>query len=83
VIDLEIRGSRRTPTLVAKAGIMKIGIFGKKKMKIRPSLIVVLVATVVSGFFLKLVDAQAFWVFATGLIIYWFKSRDESKRNGQ
>ena len=46
---------------------------------IRPLIVLVLVVTVVVGFFLKLVDAQAFWVFSTGLIVWWFRSRDAEK----
>lgn len=45
----------------------------------RPTIISILVASVVCGFFLKLVNAEAFWVFATGLIVWWFRSRDVSK----
>jgi len=48
----------------------------------RPSIVGILVLCVVVGFFMKLVDAEAFWVFATGLIIYWFKARDEAKTKG-
>ena len=48
----------------------------------RPIIVAVLVLCAVAGFFMKLVDAEAFWVFATGLIIYWFKARDETKGKG-
>ena len=55
---------------------------GGIKMKLfRPIIISVLTAAAVTGFFLKLVNAEAFWVFATGLIMFWFKSRDEDKGN--
>ncbi len=46
---------------------------------VRPSVILSLSMAVLIGFFLKLVDPEAFWVFATGLIVWWFKSRDEAK----
>ena len=45
----------------------------------RPGLISVLVLAVIAGFFLKLIAAETFGVFATGLILYWFKARDEEK----
>ena len=48
----------------------------------RPIIISLLVLAVLGGFFKGMVNAEAFWVFATGLIVYWFKSRDESKQNG-
>ena len=48
----------------------------------RPVIVSLLVIAVLCGFFMKLVDAEAFWVFATGLIIYWFKARDEAKHSG-
>ena len=46
---------------------------------IRPYIILFFVLIIVVGFFMKLVDPQAFWVFATGLVVWWFKSRDETK----
>ena len=50
---------------------------------VRPLIISGLVVAVLTGFFMKLVDAEAFWVFATGLIVWWFRSRDEEKRNSK
>ena len=47
----------------------------------RPYIILGLAIAVVTAFFMKMVDAEAFWVFATGLIVWWFKSRDEDKRS--
>ena len=48
----------------------------------RPAIISALVLAVLVGFFKGMVNAEAFWVFATGLIVWWFRSRDEEKRNG-
>lgn len=52
---------------------------GQSMKWFRPIIISVLTLTVVVALFLKFVDAEAFWVFATGLIVWWFKSRDEAK----
>lgn len=46
---------------------------------IRPSIIGVLALAVTIGFFLSKIEAQVYVPFATGLIVYWFKSRDEKK----
>ena len=46
---------------------------------IRPLTVVVLVAGVTVGFFIGKIDAVAYFGFATGLVIYWFKSRDTDK----
>lgn len=49
---------------------------------VRPSVIVILTLAVTVGFFTSKIEAEAFGVFATGLIVYWFKSRDEEKKTG-
>jgi len=43
---------------------------------IRPGVIVVLALTMVLGFMFGKVPADVFVPFATGLIVFWFKSRD-------
>ena len=45
----------------------------------RPLFIAVLISAVTIGFFAKLIEATVFVPFATGLIVYWFKARDEEK----
>jgi len=45
----------------------------------RPVFIGLLIITVIIGFFVGLVPSEAFVPFATGLVVYWFKSRDEEK----
>ena len=49
---------------------------------VRPCTIVMLVAGVTAGFFIGKIDAVAFFGFATGLAVWWFKSRDQEKENG-
>jgi len=46
---------------------------------IRPVIVTVLVGAMTIGFFSKVIEAQVYVPFATGLIVYWFKSRDEEK----
>jgi len=46
---------------------------------IRPGVIALLTMAMVVGFFLGYVETQVFAPFATGLIIFWFKSRDSDK----
>ena len=48
----------------------------------RPWITVFLTITITVGFFLNRIDAQAFFGFATGLVVWWLKSRDDEKRNG-
>ena len=50
---------------------------------VRPVIIGILAISVTIGFFAKLVEAQVYVPFATGLIIWWFKSRDEAKQGGK
>lgn len=49
---------------------------------IRPFNITILILAVAAGFFLGKIDSVAFFGFATGLAVWWFKARDDSKRNG-
>jgi hypothetical protein len=46
----------------------------------RPCMIVVLILGVTAGFFLGKIGAEMFGAFSTGLIVYWFKSRDKDKK---
>ena len=48
----------------------------------RPWITVFLTIAITVGFFLNRIDAQAFFGFATGLVVWWLKSRDEEKKNG-
>ena len=48
----------------------------------RPIEVAVLVLGVTWGFFIGKIDAVAYFGFATGLIVFWFKSRDADKQNG-
>lgn len=47
----------------------------------RPSIISVLALAITIGFFTGKIEPSAFATFATGLIVYWFKSRDEAKKD--
>ena len=55
----------------------------KKSMKwIRPVVILTLTFAMTTGYMIGRVSGETFVGFATGLIVYWFKSRDEAKGNG-
>ena len=45
----------------------------------RPITTLLLTIGVTAGFFTDKIDAIAFFGFATGLIVWWFKSRDSDK----
>ena len=49
----------------------------------RPYITVGLTIAITIGFFTGKIDPQAFSVFATGLIVWWMKSRDEEKNKRQ
>ncbi len=49
----------------------------------RPCITLILTIAITVGFFQGLIDPQAFSVFATGLVVWWMKSRDESKAKGE
>lgn len=49
---------------------------------IRPLITVLLTVAVTIGFFLGKIDAVAFFGFATGIVVWWLKARDEEKKNG-
>ena len=46
---------------------------------VRPVTIFILAMGVTVGFFIGKIDAVAFFGFATGLVVWWFKSRDDEK----
>ncbi len=46
---------------------------------IRPITIAVLAVSVTAGFFIGKITSEAFFGFATGLVVWWFKSRDDAK----
>ena len=46
---------------------------------IRPITVLLLTIGVTTGFFIGKIEAVAYFGFATGLVVWWFKSRDESK----
>jgi len=46
---------------------------------IRPLTVMALSLAITVGFFMGKIDAIAFFGFSTGLIVWWFKSRDEKK----
>ena len=48
----------------------------------RPYITLLLTLAVTYGFIVGKIDGQAFFGFAIGLIVYWFKSRDADKLNG-
>ena len=47
----------------------------------RPVIVTTLSLAVTLGFFQGLITSEFFASFATGLVIWWFKSRDEEKRS--
>ena len=49
---------------------------------IRPFNMTFLTLAIIIGFFTGKIEAIAFFGFATGIVVYWLKSRDEAKRNG-
>ena len=49
----------------------------------RPNITVLLTVTIIVGFLMGKIDSQAFLTFATGLVVWWMKSRDEEKNKRQ
>lgn len=47
---------------------------------VRPVIVSLLAVAVTAGFFMDKIEAAAFATFATGLIMFWFKSRDDEKK---
>ena len=48
---------------------------------IRPIVITLLSLSVTVGFFLDKITSEAFFGFATGLVVWWFKTRDDEKEH--
>lgn len=48
----------------------------------RPNIITILVLAIVAGFSVGKISSETFVAFAAGLIVWWFKSRDDEKKNG-
>lgn len=46
---------------------------------VRPLVVLTLTGAMTAGFFLGKVPGEAFIAFATGLIVFWFRSRDVEK----
>lgn len=49
----------------------------------RPNITAFLTVAITTGFFLDKIDAVAFFGFATGIIVWWLKSRDDDKAKGE
>ena len=47
---------------------------------VRPVIVGILSIIVSVGFFTGKIESQVYVPFATSLIVYWFKSRDEEKK---
>ena len=47
---------------------------------IRPTIVVLLILTAVVGFFTDRFESEFMSGLITGLAVWWFKSRDESKK---
>ena len=50
---------------------------------IRPIISLVATGGVTAGFFLGLIPPEAYIGLATAAIVWWFKSRDETKAKGE
>mgnify|MGYP001568244207 CR=1 FL=1 len=46
---------------------------------VRPGIIAFLAIGMTIGFFMSKISAEVYAPFATGLIVFWFKSRDNEK----
>ncbi len=49
---------------------------------IRPILSIMGFSAITAGFFLGMIDAAAYFGLVTGIVVWWFKSRDQAKQNG-
>lgn len=58
---------------------------GSEKLNgyVRPLVTIAFTAVIVYGFIAGTIKPGEFFPFATGVIVYWFKTRDEAKKNGQ
>lgn len=48
---------------------------------VRPIVTLSAMVGLVGGFFLDKITADVFVPFATGVVVWWFKARDEQKKN--
>ena len=48
----------------------------------RPAIATILIGSAIAGFFINKIGSEAFMALVTGLAVWWFKSRDEEKKNG-
>ena len=46
---------------------------------IRPAISMIAMLTITAGFFLKMIPVEAYLPIATGVIVWWYKSRDDEK----
>jgi len=46
---------------------------------VRPAIAATLVASAIVAFFLNKIGGEAFMALVTGLAVWWFKSRDDTK----
>jgi len=49
---------------------------------VRPVLSIIGFLAITYGFLTKMVDQAAYLGLVTGIVIWWFKSRDDEKKNG-
>ncbi len=49
---------------------------------VRPIITILGMAGVTAGFFLKMISPEAYLGIVTLAVTWWFKSRDEEKKNG-
>ena len=49
---------------------------------IRPAIVVLLILTAIAGFFTDRLTSEFISGLITGLAVWWFKSRDDEKKNG-
>ncbi|MDP2719650.1 MAG: hypothetical protein Q8P44_07460 [Dehalococcoidia bacterium] len=48
----------------------------------RPCLASLLVISAIAAFFMDKIGSEAFMALVTGLAVWWFKSRDDTKNKG-
>lgn len=53
------------------------------KEKVRPALSIIAMCGINVGFFMDKISPEAYLTLMAVTVIYWFKSRDEEKRNGK
>ena len=50
---------------------------------VRPILSIIGFSAVTAGFFMKMIDSAAYFGLVTGIVVWWFKSRDDERINGK